>query len=144
MPITIDSITLAGEGLGTVVRPVQTQIADGSRHSTVPSSVYAEDPPVTRTTGGCVVQTLRRVSGYRLRPGQIIAVWTIIIGIRPGRFSLNKHVVTYTQNSNRYTEAITQGFHGFVSRHATTLPTAGDNSGACWHHSRHLLKGVPW
>jgi hypothetical protein len=144
-PLTIDAITLAGKGLGTVVRPARTQIADGGPGSSVPQTVYAENPPLAKTTSGCVTEALRPVTGYRLKPGHYIAVWTIILGTRPGRFNLNNHLITYTQDSHRYQEVITQGFHGTVTRHAPLLTTAGDGSGGCWRHSHsHLLKGVPW
>jgi hypothetical protein len=140
-PVIIDAIKLAGQGLGTVIRPVETQIAAGN--PSVPQSVYAENPPVTDTTGGCVSQVLRPVTGYRLRPGDSIAIWTIILAVRPGRYDISTHLITYTIDGSTYQESITQGFHGTITRDAPVLTTAGDGSDGCRRHS-HLLPGVPW
>jgi hypothetical protein len=143
-PVTIDAITLVGRGLGTVVRPVLTQIAWGKPHASVPQSAYVENPPVTLTAGGCTAQALRPVAGYRLLPGDNIAVWQIMLALRPGRYNIGSHLITYTQDGNRYQELITQGFHGAVTRHAPLLTTAGDTSSGCWRGRSRLLKGIPW
>jgi hypothetical protein len=45
-----------------------------------------------------------------------------------GRYNIDSHLITYTQDGNRYQELITQGFHGAVSRRAPLLTTAGDGS----------------
>jgi xanthosine utilization system XapX-like protein len=144
-PITIDAITLVGRGLGTVVRPVLTQIAWGKPGASVPQSGYVENPPVTLTAGGCTAQALRPVAGYRLQPGDDIAVWQIMLALRPGRYNISSHLITYTQDGSRYQELITQGFHGAVTRHAPLLTTADDGSGGgCWRGRSRLLKGIPW
>jgi hypothetical protein len=143
-PITIDAIKLTGRGMGTVLRPVLTQIAYGKPHASVPQSAHVENPPVTLTTGGCTVQALRPVAGYRLLPGDAIAVWQIILALRPGRYNIGSHLITYTQDGNRYQELITQGFHGTVTRHAPLWTTAEDPSEGCWRGRSRLLKGIPW
>jgi hypothetical protein len=143
VPITIDSVKLIGSGAGTVVRQEQTQIAISGPRS-VPVSVYAENPPVARTTRGCVTQVLRPLVGYRLLPGKFVTLWTILLGIRSGRYNISRHMITYTQNGSRYQQTITQGFHGTVSGHAPLVTTAEDGSGTCWRNLSHLLKGVPW
>jgi hypothetical protein len=143
-PITIDAIRLVGRGVGTVVRPVLTQIAYGKRNASVPQSAYAENPPVTLTTGGCTAQALKPVAGFRLLPGDSIAVWQILLALRPGRYNISSHLITYTQDGTRYQELITQGFHGTVTRHAPLWTTAEDPSERCWRGRSRLLKGVPW
>jgi hypothetical protein len=143
-PVTIDSVKLVGRGLGTVVRAVLTQIAYGKRDGSVPQSAYDEDPPVALETSGCVAQALRPVAGSKLMPGAAIAVWTIVLALRPGRYNLDSHLVTYTQDGSRYQELITQGFHGAVTRHAPLGTTGEDGSGRCWRGRSHLLKGIPW
>jgi hypothetical protein len=142
-PITIDSVDLVGKGIGTVVRRVGTQVAISGLRS-VPVSAYAETPPVALTRRGCIAQALRPLAGYRLMPGKFVTLWTILLGVRPGRYNISSHVITYTQNGIQYRQSITQGFHGIVTRHAPLVTTAGDGSGQCWRHRSHLLKGVPW
>jgi hypothetical protein len=143
-PITIDAVKLVGRGLGTVVRPVLTQIAWGKPHASVPQSAYVENPPVTLTAGGCTVQALRPITGYRLLPGDAIAIWQVMLALRPGRYNVDGHLITFTQDGSRYQELITQGFHGAVTRHAPLWTTAEDNSQGCWRGRSRLLKGIPW
>jgi hypothetical protein len=126
------------------MRPALTQIAYGKPHASVPQSAYDENPPVTLTAGVCTAQALRPVAGYRPLPGDDIAVWQIMLALRPGRYNIGSHLITYTQDGNRYQELITQGFHGAVTRHAPLLTTAGDNSSGCWRGRSRLLKGIPW
>lgn len=142
-PITIEAVRLVGPGVGTVLRRVRTEIAVSGRDS-VPVTAYAEDPPVTLTTRGCVVQALRPVTGYRLLPGRFVTLWTILLGLRPGRYHVVSHLVTYVQGGSRFRETITQGYHGAVARHTAPLTTGDDGAGRCWRHTSHLLKGVPW
>ena len=144
-PLTIDAVSLAGHGVGTVVRRVRTEIADGGPRASVPQSAYVENPPVQLTAGGCVAEALRPVAGYRLLPRKIVALWTILIAVRPGRYTIASHLITYTQDGSKYQESIPEGYHGAVARDAPLLTTAGGPEGRCWRslHS-HLLKGIPW
>src|ERR1700722_19614900 len=85
-PITVESVRPIGEGTGTVVRQIQTQIAVSGPRS-VPVSVYAEDPPVARTARGCVAQALRPLAGYQLMPGKFVTLWTVLLSNKPGRYN---------------------------------------------------------
>jgi hypothetical protein len=97
-PITILSVQPVGRGIGTVVRPVEIKIASGQ--VLIPRSAYIEDPLVEYYGHGrCGVQQLSPVNGYVLRRclHHSVNVWTVLVGVRPGRYRVTGQVVTYTQ-----------------------------------------------
>lgn len=141
-PITILSVQPVGKGIGTVVRPVEIKIASG--RVLVLRSAYIEDPPVQYDGNGkCGVQQLSPVNGYVLRRGLYHSadVWTVLLGVRPGRYNITGQVVTYTQGGTRYQQTIMHGYRGRVTRHAPLLRATQDGSRPCLHLT-HLLKGA--
>lgn len=139
-PITILTVKLVGTGLGSIVRPVQTNITIG--RGSLPRSAYIEDPPVEYFGNGkCGVQSLRRVSGYVLRPHTAVTVWTVLLGLRPGKFHITGNVVSYKQADFRFQQTVHHGYHGRVKAHAPLLRATQDGSRQCLHLTR-LLKGT--
>jgi hypothetical protein len=141
-PIVIVAITPVGKGIGTVVRPVEIKIAFA--HKSIPRSAYIEDPPVVNYGNGrCGVQALGRVRGDVLRSGvhRAVTIWTVLLGVRPGRYNVTAQVITYLRGGTRYQQTIMHGYYGRVSSHAPLLRATQDDSRPCLHLS-HLLKGT--
>ena len=141
-PITLLSAEPVGRGIGTVIRPVEIKIAFGL--NSIPRSGYIEDPPVVNYgRGRCGVQSLGEVHGAVLSPGlhHAVTIWTVLLGIRPGRYNVTAQVITYTQAGTHYQQTIKHGYFGRVTRHAPLLRATQDGSRPCLHLT-HLLKGT--
>jgi hypothetical protein len=147
--VKIDSIHLIGKGLGSVVRVIQMRFLPPGHNSNLPVSAYGEVPPALQTTRGCLVARLRPVPGsmLRIRTGGVL--WTILLGIRPGRYVVSGFKITYTQSDTRYynalpdsyDEVLPDGFSGLVTSNQPLYRVESDPSGGCSRRS-HLLKGV--
>jgi hypothetical protein len=128
-PITFSSITYPGAG--NVLRTLQIKIAplvpgppsvDGGRYET--------DPPVMKTSHGCIAETLLPIKGFRLPPRGWARIWVVFQAIHTGRYKITKHIVTYTQNSARYRQTLPQGYEGVVTKNRTQL-TPSSSETAC-------------
>lgn len=120
-PLTINSVTIPGRGVGTVIRVIEVKIApDLAPAKAVVGGAYETDPPVY-FIGWCRRQVLRPVHGYRLAPGAQARLWEVFDYVRPGRFAIRKHIITYTQNGTRYQQTIPTGYNGSVAPHAKYL-----------------------
>ncbi len=140
VPITLLAINLAGSGLGRVVRPVQMKIAAG--RGSVPISAYVEDPPVQpHGNGKCAVQPLKSVRGYVLRPHATVNIWTVLLGLRPGKYHVTGNVVSYQQGGLRFQQTVPQGYSGRVKARAPLLHSSADGGRPCLRLT-HLLKGT--
>jgi hypothetical protein len=122
-PITFRPITFPR--LRNVLRILQVKIAplvpgppsvDGGR--------YATDPPVMKSAQGCIVETLRRVKGFR-PPRGWARIWD---GVSAGRYTITRHVVTYTQDGARFRRVLPQGYEGVVTKNGTHLTQPGPRS----------------
>jgi hypothetical protein len=83
--VTIDSISLAGPGVGTVVALAEVKIAplvSGTRAT--PGGNYIVNPPAG-VFGLCHEQALYPVRGYVVKPGGQFRIWTVIRALKPGR-----------------------------------------------------------
>jgi hypothetical protein len=121
-PITIDSITVPGKGIGTVIRVVKVEIAPFSVHGGVPGGAFNTYPPVEVVAGRCSEQALRPVHGYRMGPGANVNVLVVIQARSPGRYRVTHHVVDYTQGGTQYSQSITTGYTGSVARNVASRP----------------------
>ena len=138
-PLVIKSVGFTGRGIGTVIKVVQVNLAPagyGGKDPRLifdsdPLSTYGTDPPVERYGPGlkCHRQILRQVKGYRLGYNANARVWVVIRNLRPGRWTITSHVITYTQNGTTYRQAISLQAYGTVARHAVF--TLDPNSEAC-------------
>jgi hypothetical protein len=66
----------------------------------------------------CGKQVLVPVHGFRLVPGALARVWTVLQAAHPGKFRITGHIVRYLQNGISYQELIPTGYQGSVSRTA--------------------------
>lgn len=122
-PLTFQSISVRGPGIGKVVRLVQEDIAaSGPPARVLPGAIYQTDPPAMWLGHSCHVQLLRPVRGYVLKPKQLVLLWEVFRGVAPGRWSVPTHPVTYTQGGAAYREVITQEDYGVISRNARFVP----------------------
>jgi hypothetical protein len=123
-PLTINSISLAGPGVGTVIKLVEVKIAplETGRKGT-PGGAYEVYPPTAYwpPTDSCNQQVLVALP-IRLRPREEARVWFRIQGARPGPFHVKDDVVRYRQDGTNYRQLIPTGYKGSVSRHARFIP----------------------
>jgi hypothetical protein len=129
LPITIDSVTGVGRGLGTVVKVAEVKIAPARRADGqaiadgVGGGAYATDPPVMWTgPGKCDEGVLVDLHGFRLPARSLARVWIVVQAARPGRFAITGHLVRYTQQGRLYRQLIPEGYRGTVSRTAPFIP----------------------
>ena len=118
--------------------------------SYLPTTAYITDPPVfdfVHTSeprpGGCSVQPLRPVLGYRVAAGgqrpynpATVRFWIVLQMLHPGTCSSRGTTVFYSQNGTRYREFIPYGFNGSVTGHAA-WPVATNEKGCL--DKTHLL-----
>jgi hypothetical protein len=120
--LTIDSVSLRGPGVGTVIVLADVRIAPVGAES-ISQSNYVTDPPVTSTgPRGCYKQLLEPVAGYRLRPGAAVRIWVVVRAKKPGRWNIPRQVITYTDDGSTY-------HHANPVRYWGTVKTAARVSG---------------
>ena len=130
--MVLDSIGLSGPGIGTVVRPVQIEVAPlrygyhRLEPDSVPSSLYEVTPPVFYEHSRCRKQLLVAVSGFRMAPGSQAWVWIVLRALRPGRYTIPYHVVNYSADGVRYSERIPFEAYGAVDKRASYIPPDRD------------------
>jgi hypothetical protein len=124
-PLTIRSVIVRGEGIGTVVKVVEIRIAPA--HSTkdnrvdvntVTGAAYGTNPPVNYYTR-CHKQILKPVSGFVLDPNGTAHLWVVIRAERPGKYNIPAHVVTYTDKGVLYRQRLTLSVYGSVADNAS-------------------------
>jgi hypothetical protein len=131
--LTIDSVSLTGPGVGTVVALHDIRLADASRPN-VGQGNYAEDPPVFGFNAhSCQKQALVPVKGYRVRPGGHFFLWLVVRALKPGRWRLPQQVFIYTENGGTYTHAFPIQYWGTVktNAHVSALIGPGADQAAC-------------
>jgi hypothetical protein len=130
--LTIDSVSLAGRGVGSVVT-VSVMIAPlvTGIHAD-PGANYQTDPPVN-LLARCHKQALFRVRGYREKPGGQFRLWIIVTARKPGQWNIPAQVVTYTENGTTQTHAFPIRYWGTVRAHAhvSGLLTPADSQRQC-------------
>ena len=123
-PLTISSITLAGPGVGTVIKLVEVKIAplETGRKGT-PGGAYEVYPPTAYwpPTATCNQQVLVPLP-LRIPPQGEARVWFRIQGTRPGPYHVNGDVVRYRQDGTSYRQLIPTGYKGSISTHAPFIP----------------------
>jgi hypothetical protein len=126
--ITIDSVSLKGPGIGTVIRPVKIEMAPlrfgASKYerNAAPEALYNTDPPVFFFQDRCNRQALFRLKGFKMTPGSEARVWIVLRAIRPGKWVIPRHVIYYTADGIKYRQAMPLHEYGSVSRHAVYIP----------------------
>lgn len=126
--ITVDSVSLKGPGIGTVIRPVKIEMAplrfgknDYARDAT-PEALYNTDPPVFFFQNRCNKQALFRLRGFKMTAGSEVRVWIVLRALRPGKWVIPRHVIFYTMDGSKYRQAIPLREYGSVSSHAKYIP----------------------
>ncbi|HXP21943.1 MAG TPA: hypothetical protein VN840_20040 [Streptosporangiaceae bacterium] len=126
--IVIDSVGIAGPGIGTVVRPVQVRMAPlrfGWHHyvsTSVALSLYTTDPPVNFEGKGCRKQGLVPLKGFQMTPGSEARIWVVLRAMRPGRWVIPSHVIYYTQDGAEYRQVEPLRAYGLVADQAAYIP----------------------
>jgi hypothetical protein len=130
-PLTIESVSLAGPGVGRVVGLAHVQIAPlTGGHQAAPGGQYQTQPPVI-LTDGCHKQELRPVHGYRIQPGAHARLWIVVKALRPGRWKIPRQVVTYTQGGSTYQHVFPIEYWGSVRIGARVRPRADADQAQC-------------
>jgi hypothetical protein len=130
--LTIDSVSLAGRGVGRVVT-VTAMIAPlvaGNRADA--GGNYQTNPPVS-LQNDCHKQALFRPRGYIMKPGSQFRLWIIVTARRPGRWKIPRQVVSYTENGSTYWHAFPISYWGSVkpSARVSGLITPDDDQAQC-------------
>jgi hypothetical protein len=126
--VVIDSVGIAGIGIGTVVRPVQIKIAPlrFGRHryevNSVVGALYTTNPPVFFEGKHCRKQALAPVKGFRMTPGSDARIWIVIRALRPGKWVIPSHVIYYSQGRVRYRQVEPWRAYGSVADDAAYIP----------------------
>jgi hypothetical protein len=130
-PLTLQSVSFPGRGVGTFVRIVQVEIGPSIAGKIPPSEItkgvpggtYRTDPPVSwwPPTRTCGKQVLDPVRGYILPPRGIARVWVVLQATRAGRYRFG-HVLHYSQSGRQYQEVIQEVVHGRVAPDAPYIP----------------------
>jgi hypothetical protein len=124
-PLVIESITFHGHGIGTVVRPVQEEIAPlGADVSVVAAGGYVTDPPVAWTRQGCLAQTLRPLHGYYMPPRGRARVWVVFQAVGAGRYNFPTYTISYSQADTHQAQVLSEGHSGAVVRNAPAANTS--------------------
>jgi hypothetical protein len=130
--LTIDSVSLAGRGVGSVVN-VSVMIAPlvTGVHAD-PGSNYQTNPPVA-LVATCHKQALFPVKGYQEKAGGQFRLWIIVTARKPGRWNIPAQVVTYTENGRTGTHAFPIRYWGTVraNAHVSGALTPADDQGQC-------------
>jgi hypothetical protein len=133
--LTIDSVSLRGAGVGTVIALPDVRIAPqfGKPGTWVSSTNYLTDPPVEVGPDGCQKQALYPVKGYRLAPGKAFLIWIVVRALKPGRWNIPAQVVTFTENGGTYTHSFPIRYWGTVKTDAHVSPrlVPGDEEAQC-------------
>ena len=116
--LTIQSIELHGPGIGRVVKVVEVKIERGG----APSSLYTVDPPAIGGGRHCSIDRLLPVRGYRLTPGSYAFIWIVVRAVRPGRWAIPAHVITYTAGGLTYQQSLGLRATGSVATDAKYIP----------------------
>jgi hypothetical protein len=125
--IVLNSVSIRGPGIGSVVRLVQMDIAplrSGRHHvlpNSVPSSQYPTDPPVF-WEGHCRKQALFPVKGFKMTPGSRAWLWVVLRAAKPGRWTIPSHTIYYTMNGVKNRQVIPESAYGSVSKGAAYIP----------------------
>ena len=132
--LTIDSVSLKGPGVGTVIALADVRLANALAPdvSQVSQGNYLEDPPVSSNLGPstCQKQTLVPVAGYRVRPGGHFYLWLVVKALKPGRWRIPDQVFTYTENGGTYTHSFPITYWGTVKADAHVSPNLAPPSEA--------------
>ena len=133
--LTIDSVSLRGPGVGTVIALADVRIAPqfGKPDTWVSSANYLTDPPVEVGPKGCQKQALYPVKGFRLAPGKAFLLWIVVRALKPGRWDIPAQVVTFTENDGTYTHSFPIRYWGTVKTDAHVSPRVvpGDDEAQC-------------
>lgn len=133
--LTIDSVSLRGPGVGTVIALADVRIAPqfGKPDAWVSSANYLTDPPVEVGPKGCQKQALYPVKGFRLAPGKAFLLWIVVRALKPGRWDIPAQVVTFTENEGTYTHSFPIRYWGTVKTDAHVSPRVvpGDEEAQC-------------
>ena len=124
-PIAISSVTLVGQGVGTVIKALEIKIAPATTgNNSAPGGAYEVSPPAAYwgATGSCTRQPLVPLRGFRLAPRALARVWVVIQAARPGQFHVRAHLVRYRQHGISYQQLIPTGYKGSVSTNARFIP----------------------
>jgi hypothetical protein len=119
-PLTVESISLPGPGMGDVVDIVRIEL-ESADSPLVVASMYGFHPPAT----GCKVARVGPVSGRELQPGDEarIAVW--LHAVRPGNYRYEGYEVHYRQNGMSYEQTVHVGQRGRVAPDGSTPDLGG-------------------
>jgi len=145
-PLVIDAVGISGPGVGTVVQPVQVQVAplrygyhDYEPHS-VAAALYVTDPPVLMERA-CRRQALVPLKGFRMVPGTDARIWIVLRAERPGRWVIPRHVIYYTQNGTEYRQAEPLRAYGLVTADAAYIPPDSIEAGCVRPERARFLPG---
>jgi len=143
-PIAISSVTLVGQGVGTVIKALEIKIAPATTgNNSAPGGAYEVSPPAAYwgATGSCTRQPLVPLRGFRLAPRALARVWVVIQAARPGQFHVRAHLVRYRQHGISYQQLIPTGYKGSVSTNARFIPI--DKQQARCMKSEHVRPLIP-
>jgi hypothetical protein len=116
LPVTLESVDVSGEGLGTVVDVLSIRIAPRqSEGGTVPGGTYSTYPPAWVEGGRCIAVDPQRVRGRMIRPGGYPRIMLHLRATRPGSFRISEYVVRYRQGLRVFEERLPQRFRGKVA-----------------------------
>ena len=121
--LTINSVSLAGPGVGTVITLPDVRIAPVGGGLSISQANYVTDPPIISTgPSGCHKQVLEPVAGYRLRPGAGVRIWVVVRARRPGRWNIPRQVISYNDDGGTYQYANPVRYWGTVKTSARVFP----------------------
>jgi len=135
--LTIQSIEFHGPGIGRVVKVVEVKIERGG----APSSLYTVDPPAIGGGRDCSIGRLLPVRGYRLTPGSYAFIWIVVRAVRPGRWAIPAHVITYTAGGLTYQQSLGLRATGSVATDAKYIPVDPSEAGCVGVKGVELLAG---
>jgi hypothetical protein len=122
--LVINSVDLSGPGVGNVTRAVEVKIAplrSGYHHihgkDATPGGLYMTEPPVNLAES-CHKQALSPLDGYRMTPGSQARVYIVLRALRPGRYSVRRWVLHYTQRGVEFQQTFPYRFWGEVAENA--------------------------
>jgi len=146
-PLIIRTLTVAGPGIGSVVRVLDTMIApipaDHDSLSVTSGGVWRTYPPVQKRGQDCAIQTLEPVEGFVLPPGGVARALLLLEATSVGRFKFKGVEVSYEQDGKAGTELVDFGQEGTVITHGKPVPDLAGSELACAHLARVLPSGAP-
>ena len=122
--IVINSVGIAGAGIGRVVRVVEMKMAPlrfgphDNEPDAVPAALYTTKPPVFFEGHRCHRQALFPVRGFRMTPGSIARIWIVLRAIRSGRWNIPSQVIYYSVGNSRYQQSEPVRSYGAVANDA--------------------------